>query len=135
MKGKQGMDSGQNLFSGEATSVWMSRLEPEQSGPAQASELTALIEQAVAGNSEAFEQILIRTQRRVLNLAWKLLGSLTEAQDAGQEVFLRAYKYLHRFDVRKPFEPWLIRITVNVCRDMMKSRQQSRNLFAEPEAS
>jgi RNA polymerase sigma-70 factor (ECF subfamily) len=63
------------------------------------------------------------------------LGSLTEAQDAAQEVFLRAYKYLHRFDVRKPFEPWLIRITVNVCRDMMKSRQQSRNLFAEPEAS
>jgi len=135
MKGKNGMDSGQNQFSGEATSVWMSRIEPEQSGPAQASELTALIEQAVAGNSEAFEQILIRTQRRVLNLAWKLLGSLTEAQDAAQEVFLRAYKYLHRFDVRKPFEPWLIRITVNVCRDMMRSRQQSRNLFTESEQS
>jgi RNA polymerase sigma-70 factor (ECF subfamily) len=68
-----------------------------------------------------------------LNLAWKLLGSLTDAQDAAQEVFLRTYKYLHRFDTRKPFEPWLIRITVNVCRDMMRTRQQSREIFSEVE--
>jgi RNA polymerase sigma-70 factor (ECF subfamily) len=134
------MESSQNRFpgeatalSGEATALWMSRLEPEQPASAQSAELAALIERAVAGESSAFEQILIRTQRRVLNLAWKLLGSLTEAQDAAQEVFLRAYKYLHRFDVRKPFEPWLIQITVNVCRDMMRKRQQSKTVFAEPE--
>jgi RNA polymerase sigma-70 factor (ECF subfamily) len=129
------MASGQHRITREAALLWMSRLEPERSESAQAKELAALMEQAVAGNSAAFEQILILTQRRVLNLAWKLLGSLAEAQDAAQEVFMRAYKYLHRFDTRKPFEPWLIRITVNVCRDMMRSRQQSRNLFAETELS
>jgi RNA polymerase sigma-70 factor (ECF subfamily) len=38
---------------------------------------------------------------------------------------------LHRFDVRKPFEPWLIRITVNVCRDAIRSRQNSYNFVAD----
>jgi RNA polymerase sigma-70 factor (ECF subfamily) len=97
------------------------------------SELAALVELAVHGDTAAFEQILLRTQRRVLNLAWRLLGSLADAQDAAQETFLRAFKYLHRFDVRQPFEPWLIRIAVNVCRDAVRNRQHSNNSIPAPD--
>jgi len=54
----------------------------------------------------------------------RLLGSMEDAQDAAQEVFLRAFRFLHRFDSRRRFEPWLIRMTVNVCRDIGRKKQQ-----------
>src|SRR6188472_1680917 len=104
----------------DARSLWMSRThEDAECSP----DLKALLIRAVSGDSSAFEQIVVRHERRVLTLSWRLLGSIEDAQDAAQEVFLRTFKYLHRFDVQKPFEPWLIRMTVNVCRDLGKARQ------------
>ena len=87
------------------------------------SELAVLLTRAASGDAAAFEQIVIRHERRVLTLSWRLLGAMEDAQDAAQEVFLRTFKYLHRFDTQKPFEPWLVRMTVNVCRDLGKARQ------------
>jgi RNA polymerase sigma-70 factor (ECF subfamily) len=52
-----------------------------------------------------------------------------------QEVFLRAFKYLHRLDLQKPLEPWLIGIVVNVCRDTARRRQQRRSTFVAVEVS
>ena len=89
----------------EATTFWMSTLDPKAESPADAVELKTLIDRAAAGDSAAFEQILFRHERRILTLAYRLLGSIEDAQDAAQEVFLRAFKYLHRFDSRKPAEP------------------------------
>jgi RNA polymerase sigma-70 factor (ECF subfamily) len=74
---------------------------------------------------------VIRHERRVLLLAWRLLGNLADAQDAAQEVFLRAFRYLHRFDRRRPFEPWIVRMTVNVCRDAGGRRQRSGAVFSD----
>jgi RNA polymerase sigma-70 factor (ECF subfamily) len=103
----------------------MSRLEPKPNAE------QALLERAIAGDASAFEQILVRHERRVLTLAWRLLGTIEDAQDAAQEVFLRIFKYLHRFDSSKPFEPWLVRMTVNVCRDYGQKRQRRRTMFVE----
>src|SRR4051794_36529877 len=97
-------------------------------------ETACLVQRTIAGDTAAFEQIISRYERRILNLCIRLLGAsdgADDAQDAAQEVFLRAFKYLHRLDVRKPIEPWLIRMTVNVCRDMGRTRQRRRNIFAE----
>src|SRR5688572_7948491 len=105
----------------------MSRLEPEQ----ETSEIVLLLDRAIAGDTVAFEQIVLRSERRVLTLAWRLLSSMDDAQDAAQEVFLRVFKYLHRFDPRKPFEPWLVRMTVNVCRDIGQQRQRRRMIFEQ----
>jgi RNA polymerase sigma-70 factor (ECF subfamily) len=127
------MEFGPNGSSIKAASLWMSDFAEDQRRSAHASELAALVELAVTGDAAAFEQILLRTQKRVLNLAWRLVGSLTDAQDVAQETFLRAFKYLHRFDVRKPFEPWLIRIAVNVCRDVIRGRQHADGSIAEPD--
>jgi RNA polymerase sigma-70 factor (ECF subfamily) len=95
------------------------------------SELTILLIRAASGDAAAFEQIVIRHERRVLTLSWRLLGTMEDAQDAAQEVFLRTFKYLHRFDVQKPFEPWLVRMTVNVCRDLGKARQLRGAILVE----
>ena len=59
----------------------------------------------------------------------KLLGSTDDAQDAAQEVFLRVFKYIHRFDSNKPIEPWLVQVTVNVCRNIGRIRQRCWNTF------
>jgi RNA polymerase sigma-70 factor (ECF subfamily) len=52
-----------------------------------------------------------------------------------QEVFLRAFKYLHRLDLQKPFEPWLMRITVNACRDAARRRQRRRDTLVDIDAA
>jgi RNA polymerase sigma-70 factor (ECF subfamily) len=87
--------------------------------------MAEVITRAIAGDRTAFEEIVVRHERRVLTLAYRLLGNMDDAQDAAQETFLRAFKYLRRFDSSKPLEPWLVGMTVNVCRNLgRKSRQR-----------
>jgi RNA polymerase sigma-70 factor (ECF subfamily) len=66
-----------------------------------------------------------------MTVAARLLGAKDEARDVAQEAFLRAFKYLHRLDLQKPLEPWLIQITVNACRDALRQRQRRRDTFLE----
>ena len=113
------MDSRPDTSFIDGRSLWMSQSSKEDE---RVSELAILLTRAASGDAAAFEQIVIRHERRVLTLSWRLLGAIEDAQDAAQEVFLRTFKYLHRFDTQKPFEPWLVRLTVNVCRDLGKAR-------------
>jgi RNA polymerase sigma-70 factor, ECF subfamily len=94
-------------------------------------EVATLVRRTLGGDTAAFEQLIARYERRVFTLAMKLLGSTDDAQDAAQEVFLRVFKYIHRFDTRKPLEPWLMQVTVNVCRNIGRTRQRCRNTFTE----
>ena len=91
--------------------------------------LTRLIERAAAGDSAAFEQLMIHSQQRVMAITWRTLGNEADARDASQEVFLRMYKYLKRFKQNQDFFAWLYRITINVCRDIAKKRQRHINQF------
>ena len=86
--------------------------------------LLAAIRAVQGGDSRAFEQIMIATERRVALLCWRILGDADEAKDAMQEIFLRVFRHLGRFDERRDFMGWLFRITVNVCRDHRKKRKQ-----------
>jgi RNA polymerase sigma-70 factor (ECF subfamily) len=95
----------------------------EPGGRAETSELALLLRHAKAGDVAAFEQILVLHDRRVFLTALRLLGSVEDAQDASQEVFLRLHKHLRRFDDSRAFGPWLYRVTVNVCRDLARRRR------------
>jgi RNA polymerase sigma-70 factor (ECF subfamily) len=93
----------------------------DSSGPRDSAEI---LRRAIAGDRVAFEQVVIRHERRVLMTAFHLLGQLQDAQDAAsQEVFLRLYKYLRGFDQNRDLLPWLYRVTVNVCRDINRKRR------------
>src|SRR5258705_9428120 len=92
--------------------------------------LALLVERAAAGDKAAFEQIMIHSQQRVMAMSWRILGNEADARDASQEVFLRVYKYLGRFKQDQDFFAWLYRINVNVCRDMLKQRQNQNDRFS-----
>ena len=111
-----------------ANQLWMSRNDGEGERVAK------IIARAITGDRTAFEEIILLHERRVLTLAYRLLGTPEDAQDAAQEVFLRAFKYLRRFDASKPLEPWLVRMTVNVCRGAGRKRLKSRSIFIQSDA-
>ncbi|MBI3951737.1 MAG: RNA polymerase sigma factor [Acidobacteria bacterium] len=112
---------------GEMALMMASQRLNEEPASAQA----CLLAQAKTGDARAFEEIMIQHERQVLMTAWRLLGHLHDAQDAAQEVFLRLYKYLNRFDETRRLSPWLYRMTVNVCRDMVRKRQSAAVLSLE----
>jgi len=103
--------------------LWMSQPNSDDERMAR------IIALAISGDRAAFGEIVVRHERRVLTLAFRLLGTMEDAQDAAQEVFLRTFKYLRRFDSSRPLEPWLVRTTVNVCHGLGRKRQQQRAVF------
>ena len=110
------------------SALLMSRVRDSER-TAESAEVASLVQRTLGGDTAAFEELILRYERRVFTLAMKLLGSTDDAQDAAQEVFLRVFKYIHRFDAQKPIEPWLVQVTVNVCRNIGRIRQRCWNTF------
>ena len=86
-----------------------------------------------SGELAAFERIMSQCERRILRVALRLLNNPQDAQDAAQEVFLRLYKHFGDLDETRGYEPWLYRVTVNVCRDMARGRRRSVGLAEVPD--
>src|ERR1044071_2256416 len=91
--------------------------------------LARLIERAAAGDMAAFEEIMKHSEKRVMRMTWRMLGNEADARDAAQEVFLRVYRYLGCFKQDQAFFAWVYQITLNVCRDIAKRRQQYNTQF------
>ncbi len=101
--------------------------------PEAPSILVANIRAAKAGDSRAFENVMIATEHRVATLAWRILGDAEEVKEALQETFLRVFRHLGRYDERYDFVGWLYRIAVNVCRDLDKRRRRRTFFFGRVE--
>jgi RNA polymerase sigma-70 factor, ECF subfamily len=95
--------------------------------------LPVAVYEEIPDERAAFEQIMAQTERRVLRIALRLLNNPQDAQDAAQEVFLRLYKHWRRLDSAGGYEPWLFRVTVNVCHDMARRRPRAVALEDAPE--
>jgi len=81
-----------------------------------------LIRAAVAGDTRAFEDLVVRKREQVVRTAYQVIGDLEDARDVAQRVFLRLWKILDRFDPRRRFDTWVYRITVNAAIDHLRSR-------------
>jgi RNA polymerase sigma-70 factor (ECF subfamily) len=87
---------------------------------------TELIMQSQRGNMDAFEQLVQRYDKRVLTIAAGYVNNSDDAKDIFQEVFLRVYRGLPKFQYRSEFSTWLFRITTNVCLShKMRGRRHS----------
>lgn len=85
-------------------------------------------------NAEAFESLMLAHERKVLRVAWRILGSLEDAQDAAQEVFLKLHRHHGRLEPAV-VDAWLYRTTVNACYDALRKRRTVEPLAVEPAAA
>jgi RNA polymerase sigma-70 factor, ECF subfamily len=93
----------------------------------------AWVEAACAGDATAFRRIVEQHSRSLYTMAARLVGDPIEAQDLVQESLAKAYVHLERFDPSYRLSTWLHRITLNTCRDHMKSaRRRERAAGADP---
>lgn len=78
---------------------------------------------AIKGDLDAFGEMVRLYERPVYNLAYRMLGESTEAEDAAQDAFLKAYMNLHRYDPNRSFKTWVLSITSNHCIDILRKRR------------
>jgi len=81
-----------------------------------------LVERVQAGDKTAFDTLVLKYQNRVVQLANRFVKDPSEAQDVGQEAFIRAYRALPRFKGDSAFYTWLHRIVINVAMNHLISR-------------
>jgi RNA polymerase sigma-70 factor (ECF subfamily) len=85
----------------------------------------ALVGAFLEGEERAFEELVERYQTRLLNFIYRTTGDRERAEDLVQEVFIRVYRHLHRFDRSKKFSTWIYTIASNLAKNELRNR--SRN--------
>jgi RNA polymerase sigma-70 factor (ECF subfamily) len=83
------------------------------------------------GDSDAWEWLVDKYSKRVFNIAFQFTGNYEDSEDLAQEVFLKVYHSLNKFDIKTDFLPWLIRLTKNYCIDDYRARRRSRKIIYE----
>ncbi len=87
-----------------------------------------LVARARAGDGAAFGDLVQRYQDLAFRTAYLVAGDATEAEDAAQEGFVRAYRALRSFDPDRPFRPWLLEIVGNAARNRRRSAGRQAQL-------
>ena len=84
-----------------------------------------LVARSVRGDAESFNQLVVRWERPIYALAYRVIGREEDARDVCQEAFLRAFRALGGFKGQAKFSSWLYRITLNLCRDWMRRERRA----------
>src|SRR6476660_9413730 len=79
----------------------------------------------LSGDPQAFGALVDRYQTRLLNFVNRTIGDRERAEDLVQEVFIRVFRHLHRFDQTKKFSTWIYTIASNLAKNELRNR--SRN--------
>ncbi|MBP7570450.1 MAG: sigma-70 family RNA polymerase sigma factor [Acidobacteria bacterium] len=81
---------------------------------------------AQSGDESAFQRLVERHSVGVFQLAFRLTGNESDAEDVVQDTFLKVYRELKRFESRSSFKTWLHRVTVNCSYDLLRKRPRVR---------
>ncbi|HEX6465310.1 MAG TPA: sigma-70 family RNA polymerase sigma factor [Vicinamibacterales bacterium] len=91
-----------------------------------------LVARSMGGDLDSFNQLVLRWERPIYALAYRVIGREEDARDVCQETFLRAFRALGGFKGQAKFSSWLYRITLNLCRDWIR-RERRQPLAQAPE--
>jgi len=91
----------------------------------------SLLIKAKSGDIEAFEQLIEAYEKKVFNIALRMIGNYDDANDIAQEVFIRVYKSLGGFKEQSAFSTWIYRITTNVCLDELRKRKNKKVVYID----
>lgn len=96
--------------------------------PNSAADESLLIDQAQAGDAEAFSTLVRRYQNKIYRLAQHITQNVEDAEDVLQEAFLKAYEHLGGFQRNSKFYTWLVRIAVNEALMKLRKRRSDRTV-------
>jgi RNA polymerase sigma-70 factor (ECF subfamily) len=89
---------------------------------------SVLVEQAKAGDQQAFSALVARYQRKIYRLAKNITRNDEDAEDVLQEAFLKAYEHLDKFEGNSKFYTWIVRIAVNEALMKLRKRRGDREV-------
>jgi RNA polymerase sigma-70 factor (ECF subfamily) len=92
-----------------------------------------LLERSRAGDASAFKALVVRHEGKVAGVVQSMLGRTPEAEDVGQEVFIRFYQSLGKFKGESALSTYLIRIAINLSLNEIRKRKRKNALFASEE--
>src|SRR4249920_955644 len=84
-----------------------------------------LVARSRGGDLDSFNQLVLRWERPIYALAYRVIGREEDARDVAQETFLRAFRALSGFKGQAKFSSWLYRITLNLCRDWIRRKKRT----------
>ena len=93
-------------------------------------EEAGLVRRCLRGEPEAIRTLVDQYQADVYGVCLRLLSHAHDAEDVTQEVFLRVFRSLRRWDKQRPLKPWIMGITINRCRTWLKQRARRPELIA-----
>jgi RNA polymerase sigma-70 factor (ECF subfamily) len=107
---------------------------PSSSGAAVRARLhtlddSELVASFLDGEERAFQELVERYQTRLLNFIYRTIGDRERAEDLVQEVFIRVYRHLHRFDRTKKFSTWIYTIASNLAKNELRNRSRNPLIF------
>lgn len=82
-----------------------------------------LVERYLNGDEYAVEELVMKYQRKVYALMYRMSGNIEDAKDLTQETFLLAFKYIKDFRRKSSFHTWLYRIALNTCLNHLSKKK------------
>ncbi len=92
-----------------------------------------LLEKSKKGDIEAFENLVVEYQKKVFNIALRMLNNYDDASEVTQEVFIKIFKSLKNFKEESMLSTWIYRIATNVCLDELRKRKSRRVISLDEE--
>ena len=89
-----------------------------------------LVRQTVSGDVESFNRLVERYHGMVFNLAYRMLGDTSEAEDATQEAFLEGFKSVKGFQFQSTFKTWLYRVSINTCQQYIRKAESRQRILS-----
>lgn len=94
-----------------------------------AEEERKLVRRAQGGDASAYEELVCAHQQRIFAVVGRILRRREDIEDVAQQVFMKAYFSLRRFDLRSAFGTWLYKIAVNECWDYLRKKRVRRLVY------
>lgn len=87
------------------------------------------------GKLEAFDELVRRYEPRIHSICYRMTRNFTDSRDLAQDVFVKAYNGLKKFDGRSSFYTWIYRIAVNTCINFLKKQKPTKTLSGTERAA
>jgi RNA polymerase sigma-70 factor (ECF subfamily) len=84
---------------------------------------TDLIQKCLAGEQEAFAELVARYKKLIYSVVYNMIHDKQEVNDISQEVFIRIYKSLDRYNPEYKFSTWAVKIATNLCLDLLRKKK------------